>query len=172
MRTNVLIGVALLLFAAGIGIDRAWIRPVLARSHALEQQRDELQARLGARVEVAAETDVLADVLGVADLDQLASGPEAEDPLVFLNRVIGASGLRQVEVVAEDVIETIRLRESGFTLTVQGSHAGMLRLVRDLEDATRTVRVNGVMMGMAPDTGVIECRLQLSIFDPLPKARS
>lgn len=171
MRTNVLVGVALLLFAAGLGVDRAWIRPVLERTRALEQQRDELQARLGARADLDVEAEVIAAGLGVANLEDLA-GQAPEDPLVFLNRVIRASGLRQVEVVAEDVVETIRLRESGFTITVQGSHAGILGLVRELEDAARTVRVNGLVMGLPPEADAIECRLQLSIFDPLSKARS
>lgn len=170
MRTNVLIGVALLLFGLALGIDRAWVRPVLERTELMEQERSALQARLGARAEVDLEADAIAAGLGLRSLADLTA-PE-EDALVFLNRKIEAAGLRQVELVADQVVETIRLRESGFTLTVQGDYERCVALVRSLEDDARLVRVNGVRLGTQPESSGLECRLTLSIFDPLAKARS
>jgi hypothetical protein len=170
MRTKVLISMALLLFGATLGIDRAWVRPVLERTQALEEQRSALQARLGARAEDNREADVLAVGLGLRDLSELS--PPSEDALVFLNRKIEATGLRQVELVVDQVVETIRLRESGFTLTVHGDYERCVALVRALEDDPLLVRVNGVRMGTQPESSGLECRLTISIFDPLTKARS
>ncbi len=172
MRTKLLIIAALVLFAVGFGVDKFWTGGVLRKTQTLEHARQDLMDRLGTRAESDQEARVMAECMGVDDVNDMSSLGADTDALVFINRKVADAGMRQVEVVSDAVENSTRLRRSDFTMTLSGSYRQFASLVRALEDDPRLVKVVGVRIEAQDATPDLECRLSIAIFDPLPKASS
>ncbi|HPF70949.1 MAG TPA: hypothetical protein PLQ13_09780 [Candidatus Krumholzibacteria bacterium] len=171
MRRNVMMVLAILLLAAGMGVDRLWIQPTLAHTRALESQRKAAVAKVGSQAEAVAELAVLAEGLGLDDLSTLPAVFAGPDPIVFIGRLVRESGLQQVELMADEAEDAGTLRRARFTLRVQGAYAGFVQLVRALEQDVRLVTVDAIAIAEAPG-GSLECRLVISIYEPQRKAAS
>lgn len=172
MRTKLLIIAALLLFAVGFGVDRIWTNSVLAKTRNLEQQRVDLLARLGSRAESDQEARVMAECMGLADVNNLDGLGAGTDAIVFINRKVAEAGMHQVELISDAVENSTRIRRSDFTMTVNGSYREFASLVRSFEDDPRLVAVVGVRIEAKDAAPDLECHLSVAIYDPLPKARS
>lgn len=172
MRTKLLISTALLLFAIGFGVDRLWTGSVLAKTRNLEQQRTDLLEKLGNHAESDQEARVMAECMGIDDVNNLDTLGAGTDALVFINRKVAAAGMRQVELISDAVENSTRLRRSDFTMTVNGSYREFASLVRSFEDDPRLVKVVGIRIEAQDATPDLECHLSIAIFDPLSKASS
>lgn len=172
MRIKLLIIAALLLFAIGFGVDRVWTGSVLSKTRSLERQRADLLSRLGDRAESDQEARVMAECMGLTDVNDRDSMGADTDALVFINRKVADAGMRQVELISDDVENSTQLRRSDFTMTVNGSYRQFASLVRAFEDDQRLVKVVGVRIEAQDASPDLECHLSIAIFDPLSKASS
>lgn len=172
MRTKLLIGAAILLFAIGLGVDRMWTGSVLSKTRNLERQRTDLLEKLGSHAESDQEARVMAECMGIDDVGNLDTLGAGTDASVFINRKVAAAGMRQVELISDQVENSTRLRRSDFTMTVSGSYTEFASLVRSFEDDPRLVKVVGVRIEAQNATPDLECHLTIAIFDPLSKASS
>jgi hypothetical protein len=114
----------------------------------------------------------MAECMGIDDVNNLDTLGAGTDALVFINRKVAAAGMRQVEVISDDVANSTRLRRSDFTMTVSGSYREFASLIRSFEDDPRLVKVVGIRIEAQDATPDLECRLSIAIFDPLSKASS
>jgi hypothetical protein len=172
MRRNVLMGTAGLLFACGLAVDRLGIGPTLGQTRDLERQRQAALSRLGSQAEAEAEFEVLASGLGLPDLQGIRNRNGGLDAVVYIGGRVGEAGLRQVELTTDEVEDTGALRQTRFTLRVEGRYADVVDLVRNLEQGPRLLTVDGLQIEVAEGGGPLECRLALSVYDPVRKGAS
>lgn len=172
MRRNVLMGTAGLLFACGLAVDRLGIGPTLVQTRALERQRQTALSRLGTQAEADAELEVLAAGLGLPDLQGIRSLTGGLDAVVYIGGRVGEAGLRQVELTTDEVEDAGALRQTRFTLRVEGEYAAVVDLVRNLEQGPRLMTVDALKVVAGEGGGALECRLALSVYDPVRKGAS
>lgn len=169
-RSKTLIAISVLVLLAGLAVDLAQVRPLLGRVRQLETSRQTALEGLQQRQEREAERQLLASALLVTDLDELRQLRELQDPIVFLGKIIDGAGLARQELSSTGTTDSVRLRRSDFTLRATGQYAQVVELLRLLEQNPRLVTVDALQVGKGVAQSELECRLNLSVFDPLPEA--
>jgi Tfp pilus assembly protein PilO len=171
-RKKILIGATLALVGAGVTIDFIWANPLLEKTRAMERQRVEALERINSTIEAQAERQALAGALQVADLAELKQLSDRSDPIVFLGRLLDRSGLTRLEMTSTGTNESARLRQTGFTVRATGEYGQIVDFIRTLEQSARLVTVDVLQIQKSVGAGILECRLSLSVFDPLARASS
>jgi Tfp pilus assembly protein PilO len=171
-RKKILIGAAMALMGAGVTIDFIWASPLLQKTRAMERQRAEALDRINSAIETQAERQALARALQVADLAELKELSDSSDPIVFLGRLLDRSGLTRLEMTSTGTNDSARLRQTGFTLRATGEFSQIVDFIRTLEQSPRLVTVDVLQIQKSVGAGILECRLSLSVFDPLARANS
>lgn len=171
-RKKILIIVTLALVCAGMAIDFIWARPMLEKTRAMERQRTEALDRINSTIAAEAERRQLAEALMVAELSDLNWLSSQTDPIVFLGRMLDDSGLIRLEMTSTGSSESARLRQTGFTVRATGQYSQMVDFFRALEKSPRLVTVDVFQIQKAVGNGNLECRLTLSVFDPVAREDS
>jgi antitoxin component HigA of HigAB toxin-antitoxin module len=170
MSTMALFGAALLLLGAGLAITFLQVRPLQRETRTLMQQRESKLKDLSARQAAETEARFLAQALRVTDLDEFARLAAGPDPIVYLGQLLDESGLSREELTSNRVVDSVRVRRTEFTLRAIGQYDQVVDFLRALERGSRLVAVEIIQVEKRLVHDDLECRLQLSVFDPLLKA--
>jgi hypothetical protein len=161
------LGLAAALLLAGLAVDQGLTRSQLQTYKHLEGKRLEQTQKLAEIQGARAEANGLARYYGSDDLDTAFRELHRIEPLTFLNQQIDAVGLRRQELGTDSVSKTGELRRTRLGLRVYGSYGKIVKFVRNLESGSRLVLIDEFLLQPVPDSGLLEVRLNISVFDPI-----
>ncbi|MFO7653329.1 MAG: hypothetical protein R6X25_05835 [Candidatus Krumholzibacteriia bacterium] len=166
-----LLAAAGILVLVGLGIELGMARPQLQEIRRLERQRDTLLQEQAAQRARVTEIEDMADALQVESLPDLRALGANDDPVVFIGRMVGASGLQRLAILVGESVTAGPLRSSPFTVRVMGDFGRMLAFVRMLEQAERPVTIDAFQLQML-ESGRLEGRFDVTVHDPIGELAS
>lgn len=155
------------LLATGLLVDLGFTQQRLQDVTRLAVERDRLRAQVFLLDRAAREEQDLARHLGGERLiDALTSQLEL-DAVSYLGLAAKRAGLTRSELTTEATAEMEGLRRIRCTLRVSGTYAQVTECVRALEQGPRLVAIDALDIAGAPETGRLEARLAVSVYDPI-----
>jgi hypothetical protein len=164
-RIAVILAIAGLLLVVGLIVEMGFARPRLREISRLIDERSQLLSQIRAQQMQDGLSDEMAEHLGVGDLSELASAPDA-DPATYLGMLLDHSRLVRLSMTTDGGKEFSGIRRSDFSLRAQGGYAAMQAFVRDLESGPRLASVEAFDIRTQTDSSQLEGRFNISIYDP------
>lgn len=91
------------------------------------------------------------------------------DPLAFIGREVDSCRLNRIELGTEASGTAGNLQVTRFTLRVSGPYPRILDFIRRLEQGPRTVAIQSLAIEPKSETGVLEARMHLAVYDPIAR---
>jgi len=154
-----------LLLAVGLIVDFGFTRPRLLEVDRLQAQRLRVVDRAETRAAHEREGRELARCLGSDDLPTALALQKGDDPVNFLGAQVDQASLQRLQLSSRSTAVNNGLRQSDYSLRVQGSYAGITKLVRSLELGPRVVAINAISITPVNGSLALEAQLDLSVYD-------
>ena len=164
-RSNALFILAAALLGLGLVVDLGFTRPRLEEIRSLEAARARLHLRRDQRGAREREAKELARLLGADDLASAVSAGQGEDPVDFLGHALERWQLERVQLTTRSSTSAGPLRQTGYTLKVEGSYGGILNFVRSVEMGPRVVTVDAISMVPGTGSAALEAELDLTLYE-------
>jgi hypothetical protein len=91
------------------------------------------------------------------------------DPLAFIGREVDICHLNRIELGTDASGTAGNLQVTRFTLRVSGAYPRIVEFIRRLEQGPRTVAIQSVAIEPMLESGVLEARMHLAVYDPIAR---
>ena len=159
---------AMALLVLGLGVHTLLNQPRMEEIAGLRERHGNLLGQATQLARVERENRDLERAYGGEGGASLLAGA-AVDPLAFISRAVDVARLTRIELGTEASGVTGDLQVTRFTLRVSGSYPHIVDFVRTLELGPRTVAVQALMIQPMADSGELEARMHVSVYDPIAR---
>jgi len=167
-RIAVFLAATGLLLVIGLVIEMGFARPRLRELSSLIEERSRLLAQIRTQQQMEGQSDELAEHLGLSDLSELSTAPDA-DPATYLGLLLDHSRLVRLSLTTSGDKQFSGVKRSDFSLRAQGGYDDMQTFVRNLESGPRLASVEAFDIRTQVGTRELEGRFNISIYDSTGK---
>ncbi len=167
-RLGIYVAAGLALFAFAMTYDLAAVRPHVQTLRALERQRSETHRDLTQQVQRRQDCRELAELLGVDDLSELTSAPR-RDAVTYLSDLLADAGVQVLDLAVTGGKRFSRIERTDLLVRASGDFSGLLAFVRRLEGGRRLARIEDFEIEPSLESGSLEGRFSLALFDPIAR---
>lgn len=157
---------AALMGAAGLAVDQLVVKQELARAKSLSSRRAQLSVEATSYRARDEQIRSYAEGLGASDLTTAFAALRSSDPLSFLDRAVRKCGLTRHQLATRQTGMAGRLLKNDFFLHVSGSYFEITSFIRDMEQGTRLVVIDGFTLTPILSSQDVEAVINLSVYDP------
>jgi len=160
------LGLALVLLAAALAVDFAWVRPQEGDLLRLAARKKTAERSVLLAMQERVEWDAIQNYLA-ASADSSGAWKDKyreRDPLRLLEEKREAAGLKRFDIRLQEGGEEPPFRRTTYFMSVYGDFDRQMRFLKSLEEATPLITVGSFVMDDQDEDGRVTLKLTVSVL--------